>query len=229
MLNSDGLGRVLIAGGASGLGSDVADAVAAAGGQPIVMDLVAPRRAHVHFAVDLADTAMTESVVEFIAADGLDAVVTCAAIDSWGPLKTVETQHWERVVPVNRMGTASVIRASLGALLESQGQVVTVASTADCHALPGASACCASMFDVVGLPRGLNAEIGHRLGITCVMPGGMDTPFLNGRPQKYRPAVGAPLMDPADVAQVIVDILRRRGWANVPEIMLAPVGETSWP
>jgi NAD(P)-dependent dehydrogenase (short-subunit alcohol dehydrogenase family) len=229
MSHSDGLGRVLVTGGASGLGSAVADAVAAEGGQPIVMDLVAPRRAHVHFAVDLADTAMTESVVGFIAADGLDAVVTCAAIDSCGPLETVKTEDWERVVQVNLMGTAAVIRASMGALLESQGQVVTVASTLGRRALPDASAYCASKFGVVGLTRALNAEMGHRLRITCVMPGGMDTPFFDGRPQKYRPAVGAPLMDPADVAQVIVDVLRRHGSANVPEIMITPGGETSWP
>src|SRR5690606_26793282 len=146
MSDAVGLGRVLITGGASGLGAAVADGLAAAGGEPIVMDLVAPRRSHVHFAVDLADTAMTESVTSFIAADGLDAVVTCAAIDSCGPLETVKTEDWERVVQVNLMGTAAVIRASMSALLESQGQVVTVASTLGRRALPDASAYCASKF-----------------------------------------------------------------------------------
>ena len=229
MSDAVGLGRVLITGGASGLGAAVADGVAAAGGEPIVMDLVAPRRSHVHFAVDLADTAMTESVTSFIAADGLDAEVTCAAIDSCGPLETVKTEDWERVVQVNLMGTAAVIRASMSALLESQGQVVTVASTLGRRALPDASAYCASKFGVVGLTRALNAEMGHRLRVTCVMPGGMDTPFFDGRPQKYRPAADAPLMVPEDVAEVIVDVLRRRGSATVPEIMITPGGETSWP
>ena len=57
----------------------------------------------------------------------------------------------------------------------------------------------------------------------------MDTPFFDGRPQRYRPAADAPLMVPEDVAEVIVDVLRRRGSATVPEIMITPGGETSWP
>ncbi len=229
MSDSASLGRVLVTGGSSGLGAAVADAVAAAGGQPIVMDLAAPDGNHVHFAVDLADTELTESVVSFIAEDGLDAVVTCAAIDSCGPLDSVKTADWERVIAVNLLGTAAVIRASLAALTESGGQVVTVASTLGRRALPDATAYCASKFGVVGLTRALTAEMGDRLRITCVMPGGMRTAFFDGRPAKYRPAPDAPLMDPGDVADVIVDLLKRRRSAVVPEIMITPGGETSWP
>ncbi len=229
MSDTTGLGRVLITGGSSGLGAAVAHAVAKAGGVPLIIDLTPGRDGHAHFTVDLADTEMTESVVAMIAQDGLDAVVTCAAVDSCGPLESVKTADWERVVQVNLLGTAAVIRAALPALFESGGQVVTVASTLGRRALPDASAYCASKFGVVGLSRALNAELGERLRVTCVMPGGMRTAFFDGRPAQYRPAPDAPLMDPADVADVIVDVLSHRGTAHVPEVMITPGGERSWP
>ncbi len=229
MYESTGLGRVLVTGGASGLGAAVVQAVADAGGQPVVLDLNDPQGPHPTYCVDLADTALTESLVAYIGESGLDAVITCAAIDSCGPLEAVKTEDWERVIAVNLLGTAAVVRAALPALSASNGRIVTVASTLGRRALPDATAYCASKFGVVGLSRALNAELAGRIPVTCVMPGGMRTAFFDGRPAKYRPADDAPLMDPADVAAVIIDVLRARRSAMVPELMLTPGGETSWP
>lgn len=229
MPDTNSLGRILVTGGASGLGAAVADAIAVSGGQPIVLDLVEPASSHPFYCADLADSAVTEAMVTYIGNDGLDAIVTCAAIDSCGPLDSVKTEDWERVIAVNLMGTASVIRAALPALAKSQGRIVTVASTLGRRALPDATAYCASKFGVVGLSRALNAELNGEPPVTCVMPGGMRTSFFDGRPAKYRPAPDAPLMDPADVADIIVDVLRRRRSAMVPELMITPGGETSWP
>jgi NAD(P)-dependent dehydrogenase (short-subunit alcohol dehydrogenase family) len=229
MPDTNSVGRVLVTGGSSGLGAAVADAVADAGGQPIVLDLVEPRTDYPFYCADLADSAVTEAMVGFIGESGLDAVVTCAAIDSCGPLEAVKTEDWERVIAVNLMGTASVIRAAMPALQKSKGRIVTVASTLGRRALPDATAYCASKFGVVGLSRGLNAELNGSPPVTCVMPGGMRTAFFDGRPAKYQPAPDAPLMEARDVADVIVDVLKRRRSALVPEIMITPGGETSWP
>jgi NAD(P)-dependent dehydrogenase (short-subunit alcohol dehydrogenase family) len=112
------MGRVLIVGGADGIGSAVADAVADAGGQPIVMDHVAPRRPHVHFAVNLSDPVMAGAVAGFIAADGLDAVIASTPPAS--------AEQLESSVPDERTGVAAAIRESLRALHESQGRIVAV-------------------------------------------------------------------------------------------------------
>ena len=129
MPDTTSLGRVLVTGGASGLGAAVVDAIAQAGGQPIIMDLNDSGSDHPSYCVDLADTALTQSMVSYIAESGLDAVVTCAAIDSCGPLEAVKSDDWERVIQVNLMGTAAVIRAAMPVLMANQGRVVTVAST----------------------------------------------------------------------------------------------------
>ena len=136
------LGRVLVTGGSSGLGAAVVAAVAEAGGRPVVLDRVAPRQDVEHELVDLADPRAAEEAVRSASArvGGLDAVVTCAGTDACGRLEDVAPDAWDRVVLVNLLGTAAVVRAALPDLLARQGRgrVVTVASTLglralDCH------------------------------------------------------------------------------------------------
>jgi len=227
---SNGLGRVLVTGGASGLGAAVVAGVEKRGGTPIVLDRQQSERSDVEaHQVDLTDARAAEAVVGRIAEEGLDAVVTCAGIDSCGPLEDVPGGDWDRVVAVNLLGTAAVIRAALPALKRSNGAVLTVASTLGVRALPEATAYCAAKFGVVGLSRALGAELGDAVRVTCLIPGGMRTPFFDGRPEQYRPAPDASLMDPAEVAETIVSVLTLPGSAQLRELVLIPPGEPSWP
>jgi NAD(P)-dependent dehydrogenase (short-subunit alcohol dehydrogenase family) len=223
------LGTVIVTGGASGLGAAVAAAVAEAGGRPVVLDRVAPSAPHEHVLVDLADTRRTEEVVADVARMGCDAIVTCAGTDACGPLEKVDAEDWERVVAVNLLGTAAVIRAALPALIDAQGRIVTVASTLGLRALPDATAYCASKFGVVGMTRALGTELAGRVGVTCLVPAGMATSFFDGRPEQYRPGPDAPLMDPREVAAVVVDLLRSPAARTVRELVLTAPGEPSWP
>ena len=92
---------------------------------------------------------------------GLDAVVTAAGTDACGDILDVDAEAWDRVVTVNLLGTAAVVRAALPALERSRGRVVTVASTLGLRALPAATAYCASKFGVVGFTRALATRAGR--------------------------------------------------------------------
>ena len=76
-------------------------------------------------------------------------------------------RDWDRVVQVNLLGTAAVVRAALPALQASRGRIVTVASTLGLRALSDASAYCASKFGVVGLTRALATELRARSASPC--------------------------------------------------------------
>ena len=225
------LGRVLVTGGASGLGAAVAQAVQGSGGTPIVLDRAAPAYEVEYERVDLADTRAAEDVVRAAAErhGGLDAVVAAAGTDACGRLDEVPAADWERVVRVNLLGTAAVVRAALPYLESSQGKVVTVASTLGLRALSDATAYCASKFGIVGFTRSLSAETAGRIGVTLLIPGGMDTAFFDGRPEQYKPAPDAKLSRPEDVAEAVLFALRQPLGCEVRELLVAPSTETSWP
>jgi NAD(P)-dependent dehydrogenase (short-subunit alcohol dehydrogenase family) len=226
------LGNVLITGGASGLGAATVDAVRAAGGRPLVIDRVAPSSDVEHVVADLADTTAAGAAVAELAerAGGvLDAVFTPAGTDACGTLAEVPVDAWERVVKVNLLGTAAVVRAALPYLERAHGRVVTCASTLGLKAVSDATAYCASKFGVVGFTRALAAETQGRIGVTMLVPGGMHTAFFDDRDEKYKPPADAKLNDPRRVADAVLYALRQPPGCEVRELVVCPSQESSWP
>jgi NAD(P)-dependent dehydrogenase (short-subunit alcohol dehydrogenase family) len=224
--------RVLVTGGASGLGAAVARRVADEGGRPLVVDVHPAAGQDEQVQADLADRRAAESAVHLLArgADGLDAVVTAAGIDACGRLADVPADDWERVVRVNLLGTAAVVRAALPYLAAApNGRVVTCASTLGLRALSDATAYCAAKFGVVGFTRALAAEMAGQVGVTMLVPGGMDTAFFDGRPEQYRPPPDAKLNRPEDVAAAVMFALRQPPGCEVRELLVCPSEEPSWP
>lgn len=225
------VGTVLITGGSSGLGAATAEAVAQAGGRPVVLDRVTPAADYDREVVDLADRRGTENAVRSVSdrVGGIDGVVTCAGIDSCGRLEDVDADEWDQVVLVNLLGTAAVVRAAMPDLVERRGRVVTVASTLGLRAVSDATAYCASKFGVVGFTRALSAETAGRVGVTLLVPGGMHTPFFDGRTEQYKPPPDAKLNQPHDVARAILFALEQPAGCEMREILIAPSMEGSWP
>ena len=89
-------------------------AVAKAGGRPLVVDRNEPDGGIEHVRADLADRWQAERAVRELAerAGGLDGVVTAAGVDACGRLDEVPAGEWERVIAVNLLGTAAVVRAA---------------------------------------------------------------------------------------------------------------------
>ena len=222
---------VIVTGGSSGLGRAVANAVAEAGGTAVVLDRYEPGGEVEYEVVDLAEGRAAEAAVERVAAryDGVAAVVACAGIDACGPLADVPAGEWERVVAVNLVGNAAVVRAALPHLERRGGRVVTVASTLGLRAVPDATAYCASKFGMIGFTRALAAETAGRIGVTLLIPGGMTTNFFDGRPAAYQPPPDVRLNRPEDVAATVLFALSQPAGCEVRELVVAPSVESSWP
>ena len=209
----------------------MAGAVANAGGTPVVLDRARPGSGVDHEVVDLAAPREAEEATRRAAErhGRLDAVVAAAGIDSCGALVDVRPEDWERVVAVNLVGNVAVIRAALPYLERSGGRVVTVASTLGLRGFGDATAYCASKFGMVGFTRALAAETAGRVGVTLLIPGGMDTAFFNGRDERYKPPADAKLNRPEDVAEAVLFALRQPAGCEVRELLVAPATESSWP
>ncbi|WP_458319767.1 SDR family oxidoreductase [Mycolicibacterium brisbanense] len=226
------LGNVIITGGASGLGAATVEAVARHGGTPMVIDRKPPQADVPYQAADLADTEAVDSAVGLLADQAgrrIDGLFTAAGIDSCGKLADVSAKDWERVIHVNLLGTAAVVRSALPFLKASGGRIVTCASTLGIKAVSDATAYCASKFGVVGFSRALAAELAGEVGVAMLIPGGMHTPFFDGRADQYKPPPDTVLNKPENVAETVVFALSQPAGCEIRELVVCASTESSWP
>lgn len=188
--------RILITGGASGLGRAMVEAMAAGGARVAVLDrdaagLEALREALpavVTRVVDLADGHAIDQAVEdvFNALGGLDALVNNAGIIRNAPLvdllrrtpREVRLALWDDVIAINLSAvyatSMSVAERMVGKRIK--GVIVNISSIA-ARGNPGQSAYSAAKSGVEALTMSWAKELGpFGLRAVCVAPGFIETP-----------------------------------------------------
>ncbi|MBX6392887.1 MAG: SDR family oxidoreductase, partial [Burkholderiales bacterium] len=182
------------------------------------------------YAADVGDRARVEAMVRDIGErhGALDIVVNNAGIDVTLPIDELDVGDFDRVLQTNLRGPFLLSKFAAAQMRErGSGHIVNIASTAAKRAWPNASAYHASKWGLLGLSYALHAELRpYGIKVTAVIAGGMRTPFLLDRFPDIDPAV---LQEPADVADAIVGILSVGSCTVIPEVMILPMRETSWP
>src|SRR4051812_27462829 len=119
-------------------------------------------------------------------------------------------------------------RAALPALRASgHGHIVNIASTAAKRAWENASAYHASKWGLLGLSHALHTEgRPHGIKVTAIITGGMRTAFLLDR---FPDIDVTTLQDPQNVADTVRFCLLQPAGTVIPELMVLPMKETSWP
>jgi NAD(P)-dependent dehydrogenase (short-subunit alcohol dehydrogenase family) len=153
---------------------DVAREITSGGGMAIAATADVGREAEVAAAVARAVEAF----------GGLDGVVTSAGVFHGGdlkPLGEVELDDFLFVLQVNLAGTFLAIKHAVPHLVERNGAVVTIASTAALKGHGYGSGYTASKGGVAALTRLAAVQYGrHGVRVNCICPGGVDTPMTAG-------------------------------------------------
>ncbi|HYD56798.1 MAG TPA: SDR family oxidoreductase [Burkholderiales bacterium] len=230
--------RVLVTGGGRGLGAAVCTELARAGAHVIPADRNAEGARQVADGIRAAGgtaTALRLDVTDerhaaeaLRAVDRVDVLVNNAAIDFTVPVEELSFEQWDAVMRVNLRGPFAMAKLLAPQMrARGNGQIVNIASTASKRAWPNASVYHASKWGLLGLSHALHAELRpHRIKVTAVVAGGMRTPFLLDRFPDIDPGV---LQDPANVAATIRFVLTLPDETVIPEVMVLPMRETSWP
>ncbi len=184
-LNFSLSGKVaLITGGASGIGSAIASAMAAKGAVVAVIDInqaVAQAKAEElgngakSFVCDVADPHSVEKVVADVeAAFGhIDIAVNSAGVVMLAPAEELSLDAWDKTIAINLKGTFLVCQAAGRAMIKAGtgGKIINMASQAGTVAIDQHVAYCASKFGVIGLSKTLAAEWGkHGITVNTISP-----------------------------------------------------------
>jgi NAD(P)-dependent dehydrogenase (short-subunit alcohol dehydrogenase family) len=176
--------RMLVTGGASGIGHAVTTAALARGAHVAVVDLdpaTAPDRA-LRVAGDVSDDLSVSDAVQHVTATigGLDILINNAGIGAQGNIEANPLEEWRRVFEVNVLGAVRVTRAALPHLRRSpHAAVVNMCSIAATAGLPDRALYSASKGAVLSLTLALAADHLHEgIRVNCVNPGTTDTPWV---------------------------------------------------
>ncbi|GAB4372187.1 MAG: SDR family oxidoreductase [Elainellaceae cyanobacterium] len=233
---------VVVTGGARGLGEATCRCLAEAGLKVVVADLRQELAAQVAEAIQSEDgeaialsldVSSPEAVSQFVNQvidqyGKIDVLVNNAGIDVTLSVEELETTDWQNVINVNLNGPFYLSKAVFPHMREQgSGQIINIVSTAAKRAWANASAYHASKWGLLGFTQALHVEgRPHNIKVTSVIAGGMRTPFLLDR---FPEIDVSTLQDPKNVAETIRYLLMQPRDTVIPEIMVLPMKETSWP
>jgi NADP-dependent 3-hydroxy acid dehydrogenase YdfG len=232
---------VLITGGSTGIGAEVARLLAARGAKvavaarradkldAVVAEITTEGGAARAYTLDVTDKHQVEAVVAAVVADfgRLDVLINNAGLMPIRPMSEVNTDEWDAMIDVNLKGTLYGIAAVLPRFLaQSSGHIINLSSVAGVKVFaPGGTVYSGTKFAVSAISEGLRQEVGDKVRVTSIAPGAVDSDLKHstcGTAKDtvldfYKQAIPA-----ASVARAIAFAIEQPDDVDVNEIVIRP-------
>jgi len=209
--------KLLITGGARGIGAAVARDLHARGAKVLITDVLDDegaalaaelgararyRRLDVSRAEDWA-AAVAEAGAEF---GGLNAMFNNAGILQFGSVTDCSPEDFRRVIDINLTGCFLGIRACAPAIAAAGGGVViNTSSTAGLQGYGGIAAYVSSKWGLTGLTRAAALDLApQRIRVLSLHPGPIRTPMVQGMPDELAAAQPIPRFGTVDEVAAMV-------------------------
>jgi len=232
----------VVVGASSGIGLATANLLADAGAtvhaaarrKEAIEEGAAGRPVTAH-GLDISEEAAVRRTLEGIGeSDGIDVLVVAAGMNfPERRLEQLTGESWDAMISVNLSGAFYAVRAALPYLRASQGLAVLVSSVSGSWPDASGPAYQASKAGMTELAHAAGFEE-HQNGVrfTAILPGIVDTPILDNRPEPPPKEVRERSLKPEDVAQACLFLATLPPRAYVPELTMVPtmiqaLGKTS--
>lgn len=136
---------------------------------------------------------------------GIDVVVANAGLGHFAPVESLTIEQWNETIDTNLTGVFYTVKATLPALMESKGYIITISSLAGTNFFSTASAYNASKFGLTGFTQAIMLDLRkYGIKVTTIMPGSVATEFNGGR------SVGDESwkIQSEDIGQMVSDLLK---------------------
>ncbi|MFJ3019742.1 SDR family NAD(P)-dependent oxidoreductase [Streptomyces tendae] len=143
-----------------------ADAIRAAGVEPVVLDITVPRH------ID----ALAQRIADDPEGRALRALINNAGIEVNAPVEVLPLEKWREQFEVNLFGHIAVIQRLLPFLRRSRGRIVNISSVGGVAALPIFGAYAGTKFALEAASDALRREVKDQgVQVVVVQPGGVRT------------------------------------------------------
>ena len=141
----------------------------------------------------------------------------------------LQEEDWDRLLKINLTGGYNCLRLALERMRpRGEGLVVLINSVAGKRSAPLAGiGYNASKFGLSALGIGVGEEERENgIRITNVYPGEVNTEILDQRTRPPSPEHRASILQPEDVASVVVNLTQLPNRAHVPELVIKPTRQS---
>lgn len=232
---------VLITGGSTGIGAEVARLLAARGAkvavaarradklEAVVAEIAAQGGDAKAYTLDVTDKRQVEAVVAAVVTDfgRLDVLINNAGLMPIRPMSEVNTDEWDAMIDVNLKGTLYGIAAALPRFLaQDRGHIINLSSVAGVKVFaPGGTVYSGTKFAVSAISEGLRQEVGDKVRVTSIAPGAVDSDLKHSTSGTARDTVldfYKKAIPAASVARAIAFAIEQPDDVDVNEIVLRP-------
>lgn len=234
--------NVVIVGGTSGIGLAIADSMLREGARVAIAgrdsqklekakSLLGPSDCLFPYQLDVQDATQVEQFFTHLAVlfPHIDILILAAGVNIRKRSMAETTREaWDEVLGINVHGSFYCLQAALPKMRSrGEGLVIQISSVAGKRATAlGGVAYCASKFAMtaVGIAAGNEANA-DGVRITNIYPGEVNTAILDHRPVPVTEQQRANMLQPHDVAEMVLALCRLPGHVHVPELVIKPLGQ----
>lgn len=242
---------IVVSGGGSGIGLAIARTLAAAGGQVVVAgrreDVLRQAAESVQaelaaagcstggsiaaMACDVTDRQSVQRLVDGVLEkfSQIDVLVCAAGVNiKRRTMSDMPPEEWDQVMAINASGPYNMMHAVLPGMRQRRdGLIINISSISGKRAYAlGGIAYCASKFAATALGTAVGTEVAaDGVRVTNVYPGEVDTPILAQRPSPVTEEHRQRMLQPQDVADMVLAICQLPPRAHVPEIIIKPISQ----
>lgn len=228
----------VITGGSRGIGFRIAEALLENGAQVVIgsrqeeslrkaveaLKKIAPSGVF-GVGTDVRDSAQVERLMDSAEKQfgGIDILVNNAGVGIFRAVDEMTPEEWNAVVETNLTGCFYCVRAAVPRMKRrGGGYIFNISSLAGKNAFAGGAAYNASKFGLNGFSEAIMLDLRyHNIRVSYILPGSVETSFGHPSAEAEKRTAGWKL-DPGDVAQVVVDLLKSDPRAMISRVEIRP-------